>query len=167
MANPYRVGIELAMSSNHAQVLGALSRSLLGVYPLVNQLTTHFTALKVPIGGALGVAVGAELLSGLGHLIERTKGLSHELTQLRKMGLSESELARVREEAVRITRTVPGTTELQVLKIPGQTYSMLGLENSLKIAEDLAKFHNATRKTTPAARSWPNFAKRIWLWDRR
>jgi hypothetical protein len=39
MANPYRVGIELAMSSNHAQVLAALSRSLLGVYPLVNRLT--------------------------------------------------------------------------------------------------------------------------------
>jgi hypothetical protein len=28
MANPYRVGIELAMASNHAAVLGALSRSL-------------------------------------------------------------------------------------------------------------------------------------------
>jgi hypothetical protein len=25
MANPYKVGIELAMASNHAQVLGALS----------------------------------------------------------------------------------------------------------------------------------------------
>jgi hypothetical protein len=25
MTNPYRVGIELAMASNHAQVLGALS----------------------------------------------------------------------------------------------------------------------------------------------
>jgi hypothetical protein len=29
MANPYQVGIELAMASNHAQVLGALSHSLL------------------------------------------------------------------------------------------------------------------------------------------
>jgi hypothetical protein len=39
MANPYRVGIELAMSSNHAQVLGALSSSLRGIGPLVTQLT--------------------------------------------------------------------------------------------------------------------------------
>jgi hypothetical protein len=36
MANPYRVGIELAMASNHQAVLGALSHSLLGVYPLVS-----------------------------------------------------------------------------------------------------------------------------------
>ena len=167
MANPYRVGIELLMSSNHAQVLGALSRSLLGVFPLVNQLTGHFNRLQLAISGALGVAAGSALLSGLGHLVEKTKNLSHELVQLQKIGLSNVDIARIHEEAIRITRTVPGTTELEALRIPGQTYSMLGLENSLKIAEDLAKFHNATRKTTPAARSWPNFAKRIWLWDRR
>ena len=131
------------------------------------QLTGGFNRLKLAIGGALGVAAGSELMSMLVTMTEKTKGLSHELTQLRKMGLSEAEIARVQQEAIRITRTVPGTTELEALRIPGQTYSMLGLENSLKIAEDLAKFHNATRKTTPAARSWPNFAKRIWLWDRR
>jgi hypothetical protein len=111
--------------------------------------------LQLAISGALGVAAGSELLSGLGHLVEKTKNLSHELVQLQKIGLSNVDIARIHEEAIRITRTVPGTTELEALRIPGQTYSMLGLENSLKIAEDLAKFHNATRKTTPAARSWP------------
>jgi hypothetical protein len=53
MANPYKVGIELAMSSNHAQVLAALSRSLLGVVPHVNQLIGHFGRLKAAISGAL------------------------------------------------------------------------------------------------------------------
>jgi hypothetical protein len=104
MANPYRVGIELSMASNHAQVLGALSRSLLGVYPLVNQLTGHFNSLKIAIGGALGVAAGSELLSGLGHLITKTKDLSHELVQLQKMGLANADIARIHEEAIRITR---------------------------------------------------------------
>jgi len=47
MANPYRVGIELAMASNHAQVLGALSHSLLGVFPQVTRLTQHFDRLKM------------------------------------------------------------------------------------------------------------------------
>jgi hypothetical protein len=167
MANPYQIGIELAMSSNHAQVLGALSRHLLGVYSHVGQLTTQFSRLGVAISGALGIAAGSELLKGLTHLVTKTKDLSHEIVQLQKMGLTNAEIDRLHKEAIRITRTVPGTTELEALRIPGQTYSMLGLENSLKIAEDLAKFHNATRKTTPAARSWPNFAKRIWLWDRR
>jgi hypothetical protein len=148
MANPYRVGIELAMSSNHAAVLAALSRSLLGVYPHVQQLTGHFNQLRTAIGGALGIGAGSELMSMLVDLTKKTKDLSHELTQLRKLGLTEPEIARVQAEAVRITRTVPGTTELQALKIPGQTYSMLGLENSLAIAEDLAKFQNVIKNTT-------------------
>ena len=37
MANPYNVAIQLALASNHAAVLGALSHSLLGVYPLVGR----------------------------------------------------------------------------------------------------------------------------------
>ena len=148
MANPYRVGIELAMSSNHAQVLGALSHSLLGVYPLVSQLTGHFDKLKLAIGGALGVFVGSEMLGGLGKLIEKTKDLSHEMAQLKKLGLADAEIARIREEAIRITRAVPGTTELEALRIQGQTYAMLGLENTIKIAEDLAKFQNVIKNTT-------------------
>jgi hypothetical protein len=58
MANPYQVAIQLSMASNHAAVLGALSHSLLGVTPLVSQLTGHFDKLKTAIGGALGIAVG-------------------------------------------------------------------------------------------------------------
>ena len=56
MANPYQVAIELAMASNHAQVLGALSHSLLGVFPQVTRLTQHFDRLKTAISGALGIA---------------------------------------------------------------------------------------------------------------
>jgi hypothetical protein len=58
VANPYRVGIELAMSSNHAAVLSALSSGLLGVVPHVQQLTTHFNRLATAITGALGIAAG-------------------------------------------------------------------------------------------------------------
>jgi hypothetical protein len=146
MANPYRVGIELSMASNHAQVLGALSRSLLGVYPLVSQLTQHFDQLKLAIGGALSIAVGGEFLSILGHITEKTKGLSHEMTQLRKLGLTEPEVTRAQAEAVRITKAVPGTTELDALKILGQTYSVLGSEN-IKVAEALAKFENVIKNS--------------------
>src|SRR5437660_1224338 len=98
MANPYKVGIELTMASNHAQVLGALSRSLLGVYPHVTKLTEHFNSLKVAIGGALSVAAGAELFRMLGKLTEATKMYSHELTQLEKLGIGPSKVKAVEAE---------------------------------------------------------------------
>jgi hypothetical protein len=46
MAMPYEVGVKLAMSSNHAQVLGALSSALLGVHAKVNQLIGAFDKLS-------------------------------------------------------------------------------------------------------------------------
>jgi hypothetical protein len=85
MANPYRVGIELAMTSDHARVLSALSSSLLGIRPHVGQLIGDFGRLKAAIGGALTAAGGSELLSFLAKGIEHTQGLSHEVTQLQKM----------------------------------------------------------------------------------
>ena len=94
MANPYKIGIELAMASNHAAVLGALSSSLLQVHPHVNQLIGSFDRLKLAITGALGIAAGSALLSGLEQLIEKTKGLSHELVQLQKMGLASASESR-------------------------------------------------------------------------
>jgi hypothetical protein len=148
MANPYRVGIELSMASNHAAVLGALSRSLLGIYPAVTQLTGHFDKLKFAIGGALGVGAGNELFNMLGKLIEKTKDLSHEKVQLQKLGLADAEIARIQAEAVRTIKAVPGTTELEALKIAGQTYSVVGLENALKIMKPLAEFENVIKNTT-------------------
>jgi hypothetical protein len=108
--------LNFSLASNHAQVLGALSHSLLGIGTNVNQLIGHFGRLKTAISGALGVAVGSELFSLITSITEKT---SHELTQLKKLGLTPAEVARVHAEAVRITRTVPGVTELQALKIPG------------------------------------------------
>ena len=39
MAEAYKVGIALALSSNHEQVLGALSKHLLGVTPTPDRIS--------------------------------------------------------------------------------------------------------------------------------
>jgi hypothetical protein len=95
MANPYKVGIELSVLSDHARVLGALSSGLRGVVPHINELIGHFGRLKAAISGALTIGVGTELLSVIEQGIKKTQGLSHELTQLRKLGLTDAEVARV------------------------------------------------------------------------
>jgi hypothetical protein len=45
MPEVYKVGIRLALSSNHEQVFAALSRGLLGVQPTINQLQNNFGKL--------------------------------------------------------------------------------------------------------------------------
>ena len=77
----YKIGVKLAMTSNHAQVFSALSSGLLGVHTKVNQLTGGFDKLKLAIGGAFGVFAGKEILGEIAAIVEKTKDLSHELAQ--------------------------------------------------------------------------------------
>jgi hypothetical protein len=88
MANPYKVGIELAMASNHAQVLGALSGSLLNIHPQIDRLIGHFGRLKLAITGALGVGAGTEIFRGLEQFIEKTKELRVSTRKVKCVGVT-------------------------------------------------------------------------------
>jgi flagellar hook-basal body complex protein FliE len=148
MANPYLVSIELAMASNHAAVLGALSRHLLGIHQQVGTLHSGFTRLGTAITGAIGVFAGAKLLEGMVHLVEKTKELSHEWVQIEKLGINAADQARVRAEAIRMTRLVPGTTEVDAMKVIGQLYEPLGIKHALEIAPRMAMLENVMKNTT-------------------
>jgi hypothetical protein len=126
MANPYRVGIELTMASNHAGVLAALSRTLLGIHPQIDSLIGHFDRLKTAIGGALGVTAGVEMIKVLKNLTEATAGYSHELVQLEKLGIGPEKVKGVEAEAWRVVKAVPSTTVTENMKITGAMFSMVG-----------------------------------------
>ena len=82
----YKIGILLSMSSNHANVLSALSSQLLHVHTNVNTVTGGFTRLKGAIAGALSVTAGVTILATMEKLIEKTKGYSDELVKLERLG---------------------------------------------------------------------------------
>ena len=69
----YKIGVKLAMTSNHSQVISALSSSLLGVNAKVSQLTGGFSRLKLAIGGAFGVFAGEKMIAGAATLSRRQR----------------------------------------------------------------------------------------------
>ena len=142
MAIDYRIAVALAMSSNHNMVLGALARHLLLVHTSVGQLTGSFNRLKLAIGGALAIGAGIEILHVLTKLVEKTKEYSDELVKLEALGGAMGPAVRsgdITKRAFDISQRVPMKVT-DIMKIPGASYSILGLEDSEKMWEQLARF---------------------------
>ncbi len=96
MTNIYRIGVSIAMTSNGAQVLGVLSRHLLGVNAQTNQLTGGFNRLKLAIGGALAVGAGMAILGAFKTPLEEARKLEVAVTKFGNFGLGPQ---RTREAA--------------------------------------------------------------------
>jgi uncharacterized membrane protein YphA (DoxX/SURF4 family) len=144
----YKIGISMMMTGNYAQVLGALSKGLLGVHANVKELESGFGRLRSVIEGAIGVFAGEKLLRGLVEITEKTKDLSHELTQIKRLGVDDADFNAARRQAQRVTERVRGVTETQALEIYGLGYSMFGANESLQIMDPLARFFVASGNTT-------------------
>jgi hypothetical protein len=102
----YKVAVALAMTSNHAQVLGALSSQLLGVHAKVNQLAGGFNRLKLAIGSALAVTAGTEVFKTMGKMVEHGEKLVHYQTQLRAAGYDNQKIAEATAQAYQTSRDV-------------------------------------------------------------
>jgi hypothetical protein len=148
MTEAYKIGINIAMSTNHVQVLQALTAGLLGVNTKVDQLTGSFSKLKLAIAGAFGVWAGDKMLSGIKDIVEATKDLSHELVQIQKLGMSAAQTGEINRRAIQVTRDVRGITQEQALEIYANAYSPFGKDAALQLMEPLAKFAVATGNTT-------------------
>jgi hypothetical protein len=64
MADTYKIGVRLAMTSNMPEMLGVLMTKLTGVGVKVDDLKGKFGTLGLAIGGAFGVFSLAGAFSG-------------------------------------------------------------------------------------------------------
>lgn len=140
MASPYEVAIHLTATNGVSSVLAAISKEVLGLTAGVKELEKGFSNLHLGVLGAAGVAAGLGGFMVLKDLAKHAADLSHELTQISKLGVSDAQLAVIRTAAQRTTEQVPGTTEKSALELYGVSYSMFGNDGALKIMEPLAKF---------------------------
>lgn len=147
MMEAHEIGIRLAMTSNHAQVFQALTQGLLGVHTKVDQLNTVFSKLGMAIGGAFALVTGGAILRGLDEIMRKAGELSHEMTQIEKLGGSADARA-ARENSLKIIENVRGITQTEAARIYGQTYGILGSGNSLEVQQLLAQYAVATGNTT-------------------
>jgi hypothetical protein len=99
-----------------------------------------FGRLKLAIGGAFAIFAGDKILRGMRDLVEKTADLSHELAQIKKLGVSDADLSAATRRAIDVTRSVKGINERDALSIYGDIYSLVGAKDALKLMDPLAKY---------------------------
>ncbi len=104
--------------------------------------------LKLTAWGVAGAFAGFEAIKGVKALADHAKDLSHELVQIKNLGISPAQFEQAKAVSLAAPSQVPGTTTVDALKIYGQIYSPLGHENSLKMLNPLAEFVQVVGSTT-------------------
>ena len=141
----YKIGIRLTVHGGAAAAVAAIGKELSKVNFTADQLTTKFGRMHV----ALGAAFGGATLAGLTAFVKKTADLSHQLTQIRKLGNQTSaDITKITSQAINVTKQVAGINERQALEIYGSVYSLVGKRDALKLMNPLAKFDVMMANTT-------------------
>jgi hypothetical protein len=140
MADIYKIAIGLSMTSNHAQVLSALSAGLLHAHVNAEKLQGSLSRIKLAVGGGLAIAGGVAILGGLKTMVDHAKELNHQLATLRTQGLNQAQIAMAQATARTTTTQVPGSTESGNVKLIGEAYSLFGLPDAMRINKQMAQY---------------------------
>lgn len=141
MADVYKIGVSLAMSSNHAAVLSALSSHLLGVHTQVNNLRQNFGRLGLAIGGAFSIAAGLKLVGVMEDIIDKTKEYNRELVALKNLGGETGAAAQsgyISKRAFEIAERT-GIPVASAMAIPREMSSIMGFKEADAEWERMAK----------------------------
>lgn len=113
----YKIGVALAVSSNGAQVLGALSHQLLHVNAHVNQLQGGLNRLKVAIGGAFALAGGIGILTTMKGMVDH----GHELVKIQQdmaqAGVKAADIQEATAKAWEMTAQNKNMSAVEVMKL--------------------------------------------------
>ena len=153
MADVYKIGVSLAMTSNAPAFFSALSRQVLGVHGQVNALQgglTQLSRMKLAIGGGLALVGGVAALKALGDVLDKGANLQRMQNNMRLGGMKEVEVAEATAKAWEMTakyrslgvvrigdminevRTVFGDTKSAMENIEPALKSAVVLQSTLK-----------------------------------
>lgn len=143
MTTAFEVATKITMVNGITGVLAVISDDVLKLNISIKALQESFNTLgataKAALGG-LAIEGGMRGINFIGEMADHARDLNHELTQLMKLNMSQSDYDMAKKRAFSIASRVPGTTSAEGLKIFSETYSMFGPENAAKIMDPLAKF---------------------------
>lgn len=139
MSDVYKIGIAIALSDGWAAPLSMLSHRLTGVHKSVKEIEGGFGRWKLAIGGAAAVFAGSALIKGMISLAEHAKEFNHELAKTRALGIPANLMGEVSAKAWENGRAVSGTSVAGNVKTIGSLYSLVGLEEALKLSTKFEK----------------------------
>jgi hypothetical protein len=142
----YKIGMSITLANGVSSVLAIIAKDMFMLEGGVKKLQSAMTGLNktsLLVGGALGVVVGGGIIAGFAKLTDHAKELSHQLVQIKKLGVDAGDFDKYREAAYKAHSQVPGATSVDALKTLGMTHSMFGVEGSIKALKPILEFAQA------------------------
>ena len=144
----YKIAVEIALAGNIAQALTGIAGQMTGLHGKIGAINEAFGGWKATLAVVAGVAGIGLMVKGVDEVFESVKKLSHELSQVQKMGTTPAEYAAMRASAIDVTRQVQGVTETDAVRLYGMTQGMLRPEEARKAMVPLAKLTQSIGSTT-------------------
>lgn len=119
-----------------------IGRHLTGLHTSVRAIEGNFSGWARAIGGATMMLGGMGMLGAMKKLVDATKDYSDQLVKIERLGGGMSAMVKngsFEKQAFDIARKT-GMNVVDVMKIPGSTYSILGADPSMQMWETLAKY---------------------------
>lgn len=134
--NPvYEIGIAITLANGVSAGLSAIAKQLIETDKLAKGLRGSLMGI-----GTISLGVGMGIADGLFKAVDHAKELSHQLVQIKNMGISDQQYEEAKKAGMNMPYSVKGATSVQALEVYGEAYSMFGHEETLKILEPLTKF---------------------------
>ncbi len=147
----YRIGVQIAMTSNAAQVLGALSRELLGIHVRAKDLEGGLNRIKLAAVGMGSALAGAAVLGGMAKLVDHGKEFVHQQSLMAQAGVSQADIAHATAAAWKNATSVLNAGASDNLKLLADLRNEFGrMDEAVKASSAFTKLGVVTGAITGA-----------------
>jgi hypothetical protein len=144
----YKIAVEIALAGGLAQALTGIAGQMTGLHGQINGINKALGGWGDTLALVAGAAGLGLMVKGVDEVFESVKKLSHELSEIQKMGTTPEQYRAVRAAAIDVTRNVPGVTEAEAVNLYGSMQGMLRPEEALQVMTPLARLTQSIGAST-------------------
>jgi hypothetical protein len=138
----YKIGVSIALTNNISSALAVIGRQFTGLHTSARAIENNFTGWSRALAGVGGLLASGAIIGSMAKLVDKTKEYSAELVKIERLGSTMGSMVRsgaFEKKAFEISRKT-GLNAVDAMKIPGDTYSIIGTDPSMQMWEGLAKY---------------------------
>src|SRR5260370_275774 len=134
--NVYEIFTKITMQNAVSGVLATIAKEVLNLEGGIGRLSKAFSELNrtsLAMSSGLGIVAGTGIVLGLKAAADHAKELSHQLSNIQKLGLTPPQIAAAIGAASATPGQIPGTTMASSLAILNNINSIVGPEGARRM----------------------------------
>ncbi len=138
----YRIGVTIALANGVSPVLAIIGKDMLGLHATAGKVEQNFAGWSKALIGVGSILAGTTILGAMVKLTKQASEFNEQLIKMKRLGGEAGEAAmsgQLTKRAFDIAQRVPMKVQ-DIMKIPGVTYSIMGMHEADETWEPLARY---------------------------